>query len=76
MSAREPELALPWYAGGGVDLGIGGDPALGVHGNLGLALQFDRAPIDVFLERTPRLRLVDFVQVQPFEFGAGVRVWF
>ncbi|MBI5611168.1 MAG: hypothetical protein HY902_20005 [Deltaproteobacteria bacterium] len=69
-------LALPWYVGGGLDLGVGAGTALGVHGNLGLALQFNRVPIDLFLEWTPRVWLVDFVQVQPLEFNGGVRFWF
>lgn len=73
---RANAFTLPWYAGGGLDLGVGAGAALGVHGNLGLAMQFIRAPIDLFVEWTPRVWLVDFVQVQPLEFNGGVRVWF
>ena len=73
---RNKAFALPWYAGGGLDLGVGAGTALGVHGNLGLAMQFNRVPIDLFLEWTPRVWLVDFVQLQPLEFNGGVRVWF
>lgn len=76
--SRARGFTLPWYAGGGVDLGVGSDggAALGVHGNLGLAMQFKGPPIDLFAEWTPRLWLVDFVQLHPFEFNGGIRVWF
>jgi len=68
---------LPWYWGGGLDLGAGsGDAAFAVHGNLGLAMQFQPLPIDVFLEWTPRLWVVNFVQFHPFDLNAGVRFWF
>ena len=68
---------LPWYWGAGLDLGVGsGSAAFAVHGNLGLAMEFRPLPIDIFLEWTPRVWIVDFVQVHPFDFNAGVRVWF
>ena len=67
---------LPWYAGGGVDLGVGSGAAIGFHGDLGMAMQFTGPPIDLFIEWTPRLWLVDFFQLQPFEFNGGIRVWF
>ena len=73
---RSSAVTLPWYAGGGLDLGVGAGTALAVHGNLGLAMQFTRAPIDLFVEWTPRVWLVDFVQLQLIGFNSGVRVWF
>ena len=73
---RTNGLSLPWYAGLGVDLGFGVGAALGVHGNLGLAAQFGAIPIDLFIEWTPRLWIVDFFQVHPFDFNGGVRIWF
>lgn len=73
---RARAFTMPWYIGGGVDLGVGLGTALGVHGNLGLAVQFTGAPVDIFVEWTPRVWLVDFVQLQLFGFNGGVRVWF
>ena len=68
---------LPWYWGGGGDLGLGsGTVGVAVHANLGLALQFRPVPIDVFLEWTPRLWVIDFVQFHPVDLNAGVRFWF
>ncbi len=69
-------LVLGWYAGGGLDLGVGDGLAAGVHGNLGLAGRFTRVPLDVFVEWTPRLWVVDFVQLHPVDINAGVRLWF
>lgn len=69
-------FSLPWYVGGGGDLGLGGGTAIGIHGDVGLALQFSAVPIDLFVEWTPRLWLVDFVQLHPLDFNGGVRVWF
>ncbi len=68
---------LPWYWGAGLDLGLGaGSAAFAVHGNLGVAMQFKPLPLDVFLEWTPRLWVIDFVQFHPIDFNAGLRVWF
>lgn len=69
-------FSLPWYAGGGVDLGVGGGAALGIHGNLGVALQFTGFPLDIFVEWTPRLWVIDFVQLHPVDFNSGIRFWF
>ena len=74
---RNRGFELPWYWGGGLDLGVGaGAAAFAVHGNLGLALKIRPLPLDVFLEWTPRLWIVDFTQFHPVDFNAGVRVWF
>lgn len=74
---RSRPFNLPWYAGGGVDVGVGdGALALAVHGNLGLAMQFNAVPLDVFIEWTPRIWLIDFVQLHPADINAGVRFWF
>ena len=73
---RSSSFRWPWYVGGGTDLGIGDGLALGIHGNLGVAWQFTRVPIDLFLEWTPRLWLVDFVQLHPAEGNGGIRIWF
>jgi hypothetical protein len=77
MLFRSSVFDLPWYWGGGLDLGLGaGSAAFAVHGNLGLAMQFKPLPIDIFLEWTPRIWVVDFVQFHPFDANAGIRVWF
>ena len=73
---RAPAFTMPWYVGGGLDLGVGAGLALGIHGNIGLAAQFSSVPIDLFVEWTPRVWLVDFVQLELIGFNAGVRVWF
>lgn len=73
---RARSFVMPWYVGAGLDLGVGVGTAFGVHGNLGLAVQLTSLPLDFFAEWTPRLWLVDFVQLQAFSFNAGVRVWF
>lgn len=70
-------VALPWYFGGGLDLGAGsGSAAFAIHGNLGLSLQFRPVPLDIFLEWTPRVWIVDFLQFHPLDFNVGIRVWF
>jgi len=55
---NQADFELPWYAGGGIDLGLGGDVGVGVHGNLGVALQLNAFPIDVFVEWIPTLWVV------------------
>ncbi len=70
-------VSLPWYIGGGGDLGLGSGPAaFALHGNLGLALKFHTVPIDIFLEWTPRIWLVDFVQLRALDINGGIRFWF
>jgi len=70
-------VSLPWYIGGGGDLGLGsGAAAFALHGNLGLALKFHTVPIDIFLEWTPRIWLVDFVQLRALDINGGIRFWF
>lgn len=74
---RSSAFNLPWYWGAGLDLGLGaGAAAFAVHGNLGVAMEFRPLPIDIFIEWTPRLWIVDFVQFHPADFNAGVRIWF
>ena len=73
---RNGTFSLPWCLGGGRDLGLGsGSAAFAVHGNLGLAMPFRPVPIAIFLEGTPRLWVVDFMKLHPFDFNAGIRVW-
>ncbi len=77
MFTRNGAMELPFYLGGGADLGVGnGGPVFGLHANLGVALQFAILPFDIFGEWTPRLWIVDFLQFHPSDFNAGVRVWF
>lgn len=70
------DFALPWYAGGGLDIGTGVGSVLGIHGNVGLALQLRGAPLDFFLEWTPRLWLTDGSYLALGDFNGGIRFWF
>lgn len=53
----------------------GGRMDLAVRFPVGLAYQFDGAPVDVFVELVPALGLVPATYLD-FDFGIGARYWF
>jgi hypothetical protein len=72
------EFDLPWYVGGGLDLGTGYYDAVsvGIHGNLGVALQLRSVPLDFFVEWTPRLWVTNGTYLSIGDANAGIRFWF
>jgi len=70
-----PDGKLPFYVGVGVETIFAHDPVIGVRVPLGLDYMFNNAPVDIFVELVPILRLnpsTDF----DFAGGIGARFWF
>ena len=69
---RGSVAALEWYIGPGLNLGVGNSPyyAFGLELPIGLALQFQRFPMDLALEFVPRINLVDNSGFRP-DFGSA-----
>lgn len=65
------EGKLPLYFGLGAFVNFASDLGLGVRVPLGLAYQFEGAPLDIFAEITPGLSLLPGTD---FYFGGGIGV--
>ncbi len=63
--------ALPVYYGLGAYVGLSSDLGLGLRVPVGLAYQFDGAPVDVFAEIVPGLGLLPSIT---FYIGGGIGV--
>jgi hypothetical protein len=63
------EGKLPLYYGGGAYLAFSSDLGLGIRVPLGLAYQFEGAPVDVFAEIAPGLALLPDIG---FYIGGGI----
>jgi hypothetical protein len=66
---------LPVYYGAGAYVGLASDLALGIRVPVGLAYQFEGAPVEVFAEIVPGLGLLPSINFY-FGGGAGVRYYF
>lgn len=62
---------LPLYYGGGAYLAFSSDLGLGARVPLGLAYQFEDAPVDIFAELAPGLALLPDIG---FYIGGGIGV--
>lgn len=76
LLTRGQGLELPWYAGGGIDLGLGYGTAVGAHAALGMAFEFKPFPLDFALEWAPTLWIDDGLYIDPVFFRGMIRVWF
>lgn len=63
--------ALPLYFGGGAYIAFSNDLGLGLRVPVGLAYQFEGAPVDIFAEIAPGLRLFPDLK---FYIGGGIGV--
>jgi hypothetical protein len=66
---------LPFYVGVGAEVIFSHDPVLGVRVPLGLDYLFANAPVDIFVELVPILRLAPSTDFD-FAGGIGARYWF
>lgn len=66
---------LPFYVGVGAEFIIADDPVLGVRVPLGLDYLFADAPVDIFVEIVPILRLAPSTDFD-LAGGIGARYWF
>ena len=66
---------LPFYVGVGAEVVFDDDPILGVRVPLGLDYLFANAPVDIFVELVPILRLAPSTDFD-FAGGIGARYWF
>jgi hypothetical protein len=66
---------LPFYVGVGAEVVFANDPVLGVRVPLGLDYLFANAPVDIFVELVPILRLAPSTDFD-FAGGIGARYWF
>jgi len=66
---------LPFYVGVGTEVVFDDDPVLGVRVPLGLDYLFANAPVDIFVELVPILRLAPSTDFD-FAGGIGARYWF
>jgi hypothetical protein len=67
---------MPVYFGIGGFVGVGDvEPGLGFRIPFGVSYIFSPAPVDVFLELVPALRLITGTHFD-FQGGIGVRYWF
>ena len=70
-----PEGKLPFYVGVGGEVILAHDPVIGVRVPLGLDYMFANAPVDIFVELVPILRLAPSTDFD-FAGGIGARYWF
>jgi len=70
-----PEGKLPFYVGVGGEVILADDPVIGVRVPLGLDYMFGNAPVDIFVELVPILRLAPSTDFD-FAGGIGARYWF
>ena len=70
-----PSGRLPLYYGIGGRVIFSNDPLVGIRIPVGLDYQFEREPIDIFVEIVP---ILDIVPATKFNIGGGigVRFWF
>jgi hypothetical protein len=66
---------LPFYVGVGAEVIFSDNPVLGVRVPLGLDYLFANAPVDIFVELVPILRLAPSTDFD-FAGGIGARYWF
>jgi len=66
---------LPFYVGVGAEVIFDNDPVIGVRVPLGLDYLFSNAPVDIFAEIVPILRLVPSTDFN-LAGGIGARYWF
>jgi hypothetical protein len=66
---------LPFYVGVGTEVIFSDNPVLGVRVPLGLDYLFANAPVDIFVELVPILRLAPSTDFD-FAGGIGARYWF
>lgn len=69
------EGKLPFYVGVGGEVILANDPVIGVRVPLGLDYMFSNAPVDIFVELVPILRLAPSTDFD-FAGGLGARYWF
>jgi len=69
------EGKLPFYVGVGGEIVLADDPVVGVRVPVGLDYLFAKAPVDIFLEIVPILRLAPSTDFD-LAGGVGVRYWF
>jgi hypothetical protein len=70
-----PDGKLPFYVGVGGEVILADDPVIGVRVPLGLDYMFGNAPVDIFVELVPILRLAPSTDFD-FAGGVGARYWF
>jgi hypothetical protein len=70
-----PDGKLPFYVGVGGEVILANDPVIGVRVPLGLDYMFGNAPVDIFVELVPILRLAPSTDFD-FAGGIGARYWF
>jgi len=70
-----PDGKLPFYVGVGGEVILADDPVIGVRVPLGLDYMFANAPVDIFVELVPILRLAPSTDFD-FAGGIGARYWF
>lgn len=70
-----PDGKLPFYVGIGGEVILASDPVIGVRVPLGLDYMFNNAPVDIFVELVPILRLAPSTDFD-FAGGIGARYWF
>jgi len=70
-----PDGKLPFYVGIGGEIILANDPVIGVRVPLGLDYMFSNAPVDIFVELVPILRLAPSTDFD-FAGGIGARYWF
>lgn len=70
-----PSGKLPVYYGIGGRVIFSNDPLVGIRIPVGLDYQFEREPIDIFIELVP---ILDIVPATKFNMGGGlgIRFWF
>jgi len=70
-----PSGRLPFYYGIGGRVIFSNDPLVGIRIPVGLDYQFEREPIDIFVEIVP---ILDIIPATKFNMGGGlgVRFWF
>ena len=66
---------LPLYFGPGLQASIRKDPAIGVHGVVGLEYQFADLPFDAFLEVGPGISVIPSTRAD-LSVGLGARFFF
>lgn len=65
---------VPWYLGVGGVLNLGGGDGVGVRVPLGVAMQYTRVPLDVFVEWAPQAWLGSGFELA--RFTLRMRYWF
>jgi hypothetical protein len=70
-----PSGRLPLYYGIGGRVIFSNDPLVGIRIPIGLDYQFEREPLDIFIEIVP---ILDIIPATKFNMGGGlgVRFWF